>query len=143
MTTKAFIGGGGNYAFKVGDGATPTEVFTDIEEMQSMSGLGQTNETIEVTHFASAAKEYIGGQADGKEITVTCNRVLAGAIQNSLMSKVQSKSSGNVKVVSTDGTDTETLSFAVVFVGWELDPQRGSQQLINFTMKISGDITIS
>ena len=143
MATSAFIGGGGNVTFKVGNGATPTEVFTAIEEMQSMSGLGQTNETIEVTHFASAAKEYIGGFADGQEITVQCNKVQSATIQDSVLGKVQSKASGNVQVVITDGTTSETYAFSVAFVGWSIEPQINAQNTITFTMKISGDITIS
>lgn len=141
MATSAFLGGSGNVTFKVGNGAG-TEVFTAIEEMQSLSGLGQTNELVPVTHFASTANEYIAGMADGSEITVQCNLVQGATVQGTVLTKVKAKESGNVQIVITDGTTSETYSFAVAYLGWTVEPQVSAQNTISFTMKISGDITI-
>lgn len=138
MATDAFYGG---VDFKIGDGAG-SEVFTTLEEVTEISGLGEVLELIEVTHFGSGgSKEYIAGQADGKEVSVTCNHVL-GATQQGYV-KTNKGATGNIEVDITDGTTTETYSFAAVYMGWELNPNNSDKNAISFTFKISGGITES
>lgn len=142
MATSAFIGGGGNVTFKIGDGGGP-ETFTALEEVQSISGLSETNELIEVTHFGSTAKEYIGGLADGSEVTVQCNLVQGATQQQYVLARCKAKDSGNVQVVVTDGTTSEDYDFSVAYLSWSVEPQVSGQMTLTFTMKISGGITIT
>ena len=139
MATNAFYSG---VQFLLGDGATPTEVFTALEEVTEISGLGETTELIEVTHFASnGSKEYIAGLADGKEFTVTCNYV-ADAVQQ-LFARGNKGESGNVRVIFTNGAAVETYNFACVYMGWEAAPSNSDKNTRSFTFKISGNITLS
>lgn len=138
MATNAFYGG---LTFKLGDGAG-SEVFTALEEVTEVSGLGEMLELIETTHFGSGgSKEYIAGLADGKEISVTCNHV-AGATQQGF-AKTNKGETGNIQVDITDGSTTETYDFAAVYMGWEITPNVSDKNSIAFTFKITGGITES
>lgn len=138
MTTNAFSSG---ITVSLGDAASP-EVFTAIEEAFDISGLGETKELVEATHFASGgSKEYIAGLADGDEFTISCNKV-QGATQQAAM-RTAAGATRNFQVAVTDGTTAETYAFAGVILGWGLGPAIGDRNTIEFTVKISGGITIS
>ena len=139
MTTNAYLGG---WTFKRGDAASP-EVFTAVEEVTGISGLGEVSELVSVTHMGSAgAAEYISGITDGSEFTLDCNNVLtSGSIQEDL--RGDKASTINVQVAVTDGTDTLTLDMAVVVLGYEYGPSVEAQNTITFTFKITGSITES
>lgn len=139
MATSAYFSG---VTLSLGNGATPTEVFTALEEVTEISGLGETTELIEVTHFASnGSKEYIAGLADGKEFSVTCNHVIDATQQ--VAAKTRKGDTGNIRIVCNNGTATETYNFAAVYMGWELAPSNSDKNAISFTFKISGGITVS
>ena len=107
-----------------------------------MDGFGEILELIEATSFESGgSKEYIAGLADGKEITVTCNKV-QGATQQDYV-RGNKGITGNIQIDLTDGTTTETYDFAAVYMGWDLDPNVSDKNSISFTFKISGGITES
>jgi hypothetical protein len=139
MATAAYFSG---VTLSLGDGATPTEGFDALEEVTEISGLGETTELIEVTHFASGgSKEYIAGLADGKEFSVTCNHVIDAAGQ--VFAKSNKGETGNIQIECDNGTATETYDFAAVYMGWELAPSNSDKNAITFTFKISGGITVS
>jgi len=128
---------------KRGDGET-TEVFTAIGEVTSLSGLGQNNEQIEVTNFDSAgSKEYIGGLADGSELNIECNFLPADVTQQALIADVDSKTVRNIEITITDGTTPKVYTFATAPLKWEILPAIDSQNKLNFTLKISGTITVT
>jgi len=140
MTTAAFRGG---LEFKIGDGGS-SETFTKIEELRDISGFGKTNPLIDATSFDSTAREYIAGLPEGSEFTLGCLQVLASNSQQSVVKgKVDTGATFNVQVVETDGTNTTTYSFAVVGIGYEIAPSYEDASMINFTLKISGNITVS
>ena len=140
MTTVAYISG---TTFKLGDGASP-EVFTAIEEIISISGLGKTNPLIDATSLDSTAKEYIAGLSDGAEITLECNKVNTSSSQQAnFKTAVNNGTNKNIQVVMTDGTTPETYSFAVIPLSWMNNPQVEDRNTVTFTMKITGAITQS
>lgn len=53
-----------------GDGATPTEVFTTIPEVKSISGPDGSANEIDVTDLSSSAKEFRMGLQDEGNITL-------------------------------------------------------------------------
>lgn len=61
--------------FRRGDGATPTEAFTTIANVTSISGPARSRETIDVTAHDSpdAYMEFVGGLKDGGEISLELN----------------------------------------------------------------------
>jgi hypothetical protein len=136
-----FIGAGG-VDFKWGDGASP-EAFTLVPGLVSLSGLGKTNPLVDVTDFDSAAREYISGLSDGVEITAEFNHDLSDTTQAAIVTAVDNGTNNNVQVVLTDGTDTITYDFAVAPIGWSTVPSIDEATRIQFTLKISGDISTS
>lgn len=139
MTTVAYTSG---VTVKFSDNASP-EVYTAIEEVSSIDGLGQTNELIEATHFASGGvKEYIAGLADGDEVTLECNKVnTASSIQTDVITAVEGKVSHNLQVTLTDGTVAEVYTFLWVPLSYKIGPNVADKNGITFVGKISGTIT--
>lgn len=139
MATQANIS---NFKFRIASIASPAS-YNDLEEVLSVSGVGKTNELIEVTNFDSPAgtKEFIAGLADGSEVTVEANYYQAATEQANLIALVDAGSTVNCQVAYTAVSPDETWSFAGVCIGWELTPSATEQNRITFTVKISGDIT--
>ncbi len=130
------------FKIRLGDAASP-EVFADIEEVLSISGVGKNNELVDVTNFDSPnqTKEYIAGLADGSEISVEANYVPNATQQTALIAAVDAGSTRNFRVVYTGVSPDEVWNFAGVCLGWELVPSPTEQNRVNFTVKITGDIT--
>lgn len=116
---------------------------TEIEEVLSMSGLGKTRDQIEVTSFDTTAgtKEYIGGLADGAEITIEANYVATGTGQ--LAARAAVNTGTNVEMVATYGTTTEVFTYQVTPLAWSLSPSTTDQNRCEFQYKISGDIVVT
>lgn len=141
MATQAYIAG---WTIKIGDGATPTEAFTEIEEAFSLSGLGKTNDLVEATHFLSGGvREYISGLADGQEMSIECNYNPAHTVQQALIADINAKTQRNVEVETTDGTTTSTFAMITAPLSWVINPAVDDRNTLTFTLKISGDITVT
>lgn len=123
--------------------------FSSIPEVNSMSGLGKTNPLVDVTSFDSAAREYIAGLADGSEITMECNYLPGNAAQDAIVADVDSGTNFMVRVAvenpnsGTSPLATDTYEFLVVPLSWEFGPSFDDKNTMTFTLKISGDITVS
>lgn len=138
--TAAFKGG---LSVKHGDGAG-TEVFTAIEELISLSGLGKSNPLIDATSHDSSAREYIAGLPDGSELTIECNRVhTASNIQDAVIADIDAGNTTNYQITLTDGSNIKTYDFAAVNMSWDLGTSYEDKNTITFTLKISGAITVS
>lgn len=74
MPDKPSIGAGS--ILKLGDGATPTEAFTAVAKILGIDPITQTTPLVESTTLDSAAKEYIGGLADGDEFGVRAQMLM-------------------------------------------------------------------
>ena len=130
----------GGLVLRRGDGAG-TEVFTLIPEVFSMSGLGSTNSTIDVTTWESTSKEYISGLADGQNVTIECNRVLNDTEQEALIADVESKLTRNFELDMGDGTVVETFSFALAMLTWTISPAGEDKHTLSIEGKLTGAIT--
>lgn len=139
MSTEAFSGG---LTVEIGDNVlSGTPVYTAIGEVQSLSGLGTTNNLVDVTSFDSGgSKEYIGGLADGQEMTIESNYVATNTGQLNLINYVNNKTNVAFKLIMTDGTTTHTYTMDVTPMSWAVTPSQENQNTLSFTMKISGVI---
>lgn len=138
--TAAFISG---TTVKLGDGASPL-VYSAIEEIISISGVGKTNPLIDATNLDSTAKEYIAGLADGTEITLECNLLTTGGTQQgALKTAVNAGTNKSIQITITDGSTPEIYTFLVIPLSWVINPQVEDRNTITFTMKITGSITQS
>lgn len=139
MATAAFLNG---VTIKRGDGGGP-EVFTLLPEVTSMSGLGKTNPLVEATSFDSTAREYIAGLADGTEVTMECNYLPADTQQQGLISDVDGGLNRNFEVTITDGVTPKVYGVTFTCLSWVINPSFDDKNTISFTLKISGDITVT
>lgn len=137
--TAAFTGG-----LTFSTDAVLADTFVALPEVNSVSGIGQTNETIDVTNFDSGgSKEYIAGLADGTEISVDCNLIAGDAQQLAVIADVDSGTQFKIEFLITDGTTPKTYAFTVAPVSWTINPAVGDRHTLSFTLKISGVITVS
>jgi len=143
--TATFTGG---ITFKWQDTTVSPNVYTAVEEVSSLSGLGKTNPLIDATSFDSTAREYIAGLADGQELSVECKRVhTASSVQDSVVTDVDNGTTRNFQLVITDASVspnlTKTYTFAAVCLSWVVTPSFDDANMIAFTLKISGAITVA
>ena len=139
--SDAFLSG---VTFKRGNADGPPETFTSIGEPYNISGVGKTNSLVDVTNFESGGvMEYISGFADGAEITVECNFLPANTSQQGMIADVDNKAQRNIEMEIDDGTTNVKYEFAVTPLNWTVSPAFTDRNTISFTLKITGDITIT
>jgi hypothetical protein len=138
--TDATIGG---FSFQLGDADSPA-VFTPVEEVFGLTGLGKVRELVDATHFGSGGnREYIGGLADGVEISVECNYVPGATMQQEMIAAVDLGANRNFQVVESLESPETVYSFVGSPLGWTLNPAVDDRNTLTFTVKISGDITVT
>ncbi|RLA58683.1 MAG: hypothetical protein DRQ89_15085 [Epsilonproteobacteria bacterium] len=125
-----------------GDGGG-TEIFNQMLEIISLSGLGKVNPLVEVTSFDSTVREYIAGLADGTEVTMEANYLPADTEQQGLIADVDAGLNRNFEILITDGVTPLTYSVTFTCLGWVINPSYDDRNTITFTLKISGAITVA
>ena len=132
-----------NVYFERGDAASP-EVFTRICQVFDISGLGETNALVEATTMCSAgSREYIGGLADGAEITIEGNYEQGDTDLAAMIADQKAKTAKNYQIVVEQNSPSETFSFSAIPLSWTLNPSSDDRNTISFTFKVSGAITIA
>lgn len=113
---------------------------TAIEEVLSVTGVGQTNNLVDVTNFDSpeGTMEYISGLADGSEISFDANYLDAATQQRAFRDSVKNKGTAAF-ILTYDGA--VTFEFTGVSIGYAIVPSTSEQNRMEGTVKISGDIT--
>jgi hypothetical protein len=148
MTTNAFVGGVSLFR---GDGGSPQE-FEEVCQLFGISGLGESNALIDATTFCSRGNaEYIGGLADGSEVTLELNFETIGAgkalIQQMIQSVKQRRTdSYQLRAYGDpDNPDTVQMIFHLdaLALSWTLNPSPTAKNSISFGVKISGAIDIT
>lgn len=144
MTTDAFVG---KVYFERGDGGSP-ETYTRVCQIFGIGGLGQTNALVDATTFCSGGvREYISGLADGSEVTLNANfeTTSFGSSQlKSMIDDVSNKVTRAFQVVIDDGISSPVnLQFLAACLSWELGPSIDNKNTINYSVKISGNISIT
>jgi hypothetical protein len=138
MTTNAKVGG---FTFKRQIAPSSPTVFTEVEEVFSISGLGQTNDLVDATHFGSGGnREYIPGLADGEEVSIECNLVGGAEQQSAFVDDVKNKVTNNFQVLYTASSPNVLHEFAAACISYVENHSVDGRNTITFTIKISGDI---
>lgn len=132
------------FKVRLGDSSSPPN-YSDIEEVKTISGLGKTNKLVDVTSFDSptGTMEYIAGLSDGSEITISCLRVpneSPPTEQQKLIDAVDDGDTMPFEIAYTGATPEETFQFEGVCLSWKLSPSTTEANMVEFTVKISGDI---
>lgn len=130
MTTSAAIGSGAT--FKIGNGATPIEVFTAIAEVTSISVPSISVDAVEATHLGSGGnREYIVGLADGGEIAVELNFTKGGYA--ALEAKLKTKF--NVEIAEPGGAE---WAASVILTALSAEIPLDDRMTASATFKVSG-----
>lgn len=135
MTTSANIS---NFKFRLGSAGSP-QTFAAIEEVFDISGAGQTNDLEQVTNFDSPTgqHEYIGGLADGDEVTVQANFVPAATNQKALVAAVAAKVNRDFQIAYIGVSPEVVMEFEGVPLHWSIVPSPTNKNVIQFRVKIS------
>lgn len=140
MTTNATTSQG--VQLKRGDGATPTEVFTLVAEIQNFNGPTEAAKQIDVSTLDSTAHEYIGGLTDGGEVQISGNFVGSNAQQQGLRADMLARTRRNFKLLLTDDNSSPTTAaFAAVVTSFSIKGGVDKQIEFSASLKISGLVT--
>jgi len=144
MASQAFWAYGSS--FKIGDGASP-EVFTAVAEIKDIAGPNLTRASIDVTNQDSIDRwrESIPGLRDGDMVTVQANWLPSNATQDGttgLFSHYSDDDNHNYQIVTPADVGI-TISFAGHITALPISLPLESQGTIEFTIKISGVVSIA
>lgn len=142
MATKKFAHGA---KLSIGDGGTPTEVFTKIGNVQDITLPSSAADLVDVTDHDSpnGRREYIGGLIDSDEMTVTINWDPEDAVHSDVESRVGENANFKLELankLTPTGTGTVYAFNALIrkFVGKA--PVNGVHTA-DITLKPSGSLT--
>ena len=143
MTTAAIFAQG--TLLKIGDGAG-SETFTTVAESMTIKGLSLTRATVDVTSHDSTGgfREYIGGLADGGEVSFDINYIPSNSTHNNTtgaLSKLVNNTRTNFKLVFPD-SGTTTWSFGGFVSKFEPEEAIDRQIKASITIKVSGKPTL-
>lgn len=136
MTSPADIGYG--TLFKIGDGTTPTEVFTKIGYVTNLKPLSVSRDSIDVSHNESANRfrEFIPGLRDGGEISFDILLDPDGTDLDTLYNdEFNSNTVGNKKIDFADGS---SFAFAGFCTKIDADAPTDDKMVLSVTYKVSG-----
>lgn len=136
MASTADVGYG--TLFKIGDGATPTEIFTKIGTITNLKPLSVSRDSIDVTHNESSNRfrEFIPGLRDGGEISFDIQLDPDGADLDTLYNdEFNSQTVGNKQILFADGTD---FTFAGFCTKIDADTPTDDKMMLSVTYKVSG-----
>jgi len=131
--------------FKRGDGATPTEVFTTLANVTTISGPSRSRETLDVTSHGSVDgwMEFIGGLKDGGEISLELNYDPAEETHD-LDDDFDDDDPRNYQIVILPGTEDEhTWSVAGILTEVGDEFPYDDKMARSITIKVSGKPTLA
>ena len=128
--------------FAIGDGGDPTETFTAVAEVFSITGPGRSRESIDATHLDSdnGYREFIpGGVIDGGEVTIELNYI--PATSDVLITALENTAAGNFRITHPN---LIALTFSGFCTAYEVGPITVDEKLtLTATFKITGQPTLS
>jgi predicted secreted protein len=126
--------------FKRGNGATPTETFTTIANVTSISGPERTRETLDVTSHDSPDgwMEFIGGLKNGGEVQLELNYDPSDDTHD-LDADFDDDAARNYQIVLLpDTADEHTWSLAGVMTNLSDEFPYDDKMSRKMTIKVSG-----
>lgn len=126
---------------KIGDGGGP-EVFTAIEDVVDINGPDGTAAEIPTTHLASTRTEFLMGLPDEGSISATCNYSPDNTQQTALKTARDAQTLTNFELLLPD-TGATVFSFAAYVMQWSQAFATNSKGVLNVTLRITGEVTIT
>jgi len=138
VASDAFVGAA---YLAIGNGDSP-EVYTTYCEIDTIGGIGEKNDQVEVTTFCSGGtKQYVAGLSDGNEVSFSANYSLTNEQQEQLITDVNNKANRSMQLTMGNDSPQRVFQFLVTMLSWEIDPSVSAKNTIKFTGKITGPIT--
>lgn len=122
-----------------GDGGG-SEIFTTIGEVTNIKGPSEKAPQIDATSFDSTGMEFIGGLADGGEVTFDVNFVGSDAQQQGLRTDLRAGTLRNFKIIINDHISSPTTISLSAIVTAAPEISGGVNQVIkgSVSIKVSG-----
>ena len=143
MSDQPFVG---RWYLELGLGGSP-EAYERFCAVSNVTGIGETNELVDVTTACSnGSREFIGGLAEGSEVTIEANFIVDDLNRERMIADVKNKTNRSFRLVfddNGDGATDLTLWFRSAPIAWELIPSIEDKNQITFVVKISGGIDIT
>ena len=129
--------------FQRGDGATPTEAFTTVAEVTSISGPRETLEFVDATHMESpnAYREKIPTLLNSGQVTIGQQWLAGDTSQNNLRLDMRNRVKRNFRILPPGSGKKITFSGLVVDVGREFPLD--NKMTADVTIEVSGPVEIS
>lgn len=124
--------------------ATSPQSYIAVEEVVSVSNLGFQSGQIDVTNFDSTAgyKEFIADLKEGVEVTVTCNqRFTNNTGQLALYNAAVAGVNREFRLTFTAASPNKKVNFTAAITGFKYVPSVTTAHTLEFTLKISGDLS--
>lgn len=134
MATAASTGLG--TIFKLHNGGTPGAL-EEIAEVFDLTPPNDQDETIDVTHFGSAAREFIFGLTDFGECSFEMNFVPGSASETKILAAKASKAAREAEITFPNGA---TWTFDGLVTGYEPAVPVDDRMTATVTIKVSGAV---
>lgn len=125
---------------KIGDGGSPTEIFTSIPEIKTFTGPGGSASVIDVTDLLSTAKEKRMGLRDEGQLSFTINYIPDNAQHAQLRADRAARTLRNFQLIFTDAGATQ-WNFSAYITAFSVSGAVDGTIEGNVTLEISGAIT--
>ena len=132
---------GNEFKFQVGNGASPTEAFSNFCAVVDPGAIGEEKSLIDVTSLCDDARTYRTGLADGASIPLKCNFIQGDTAIRNMYTKYKAGATVNFRLTLDDTSPEEMFTFSAVITAWSLGVPVGDKSSVTFTLKISGEVT--
>lgn len=129
---------GNEFKFQVGNGAEPTEIFSDFCAVSDPGAIGEEKALIDVTSMCDEARTYRGGLPDGVSIPLKCNFIQGDTAIRSMYQSYRQDTRRNYRLALDDTSPPEYFEFGAIVTAWNLGIPVGDKASVTFTLKISG-----
>jgi hypothetical protein len=131
--------------------STGGETYTDVAEVNSISGPSLSADAVEITHHGSgessdAWREFVVGLLDGGEVSIDVNFLPTDSTQadnaaGSIIYAMVERTIYYYKIIWSDDDSTE-WSFQALVTGFEPDAPVDGKLGASITFKVTGSVTV-
>lgn len=117
--------------------------YTTINQVTSITPVGQNRSLIDVTNLSSTAREYKKAIKDGQEINLTIQYDPDDTGHSNLRTDMNSETARSYRVTFTD-SPAQTVTFDALVTNWSITNVAIDQVLtLEVTLKPTGDLTFA
>lgn len=126
---------------KLGNGATPTEVFTSIDGIVSMNGFGTQRSEIDTTTLKDTSKKFKLGLKDNGTLQLEINHDPADPQHQELRQMNEDGTSANFQLILSDEAPSTRYNFKAFVSQWSLRADVDNVYKTQVSLRITGDVT--